>query len=58
MFLYHLYMPNQPLYGEINDWLQTNWTGRADRMKRITTRVYQINEVIRPTVFNRYLVQI
>ena len=58
MFLYHLYMPNQPLYEEFNEWLQTNWTGRGDRMKRITTRVNQINEVIRPTVFNRYLVQI
>jgi len=58
MFLYHLYMPNQPLYEEFNEWLQTNWTGRGDRMKRITTRVSQINEVIRPTVFNSYLVQI
>ena len=58
MFLYHLYMPNQTLYEEFNEWLQTNWTGRDDRMKRITTRVNQINEVIRPTVFNRYLVQI
>ena len=58
MFLYHLYMPNQPFYEEFNEWLQTNWTGRGDRMKRITTRVNQINEVIRPTVFNRYLVQI
>ena len=58
MFLYHLYMPNQPLYEEFNEWLQTKWTGRGDRMKRITTRVDQINEVIRPTVFNRYLVQI
>jgi len=51
-------MPNQPLYEEFNEWLQTNWTGRGDRMKRITTRVNQINEVIRLTVFNRYLVQI
>lgn len=58
MFLYHLYMPKQPLHTEINDWLQSNWRGRADRMKRITTRVNQINEIIRPTVFNRYLVQI
>jgi hypothetical protein len=58
MFLYHLYMPNQTLYEEFNEWLQTNWTGRDDRMKRITTRVNQINEVISPTVFNRYLVQI
>lgn len=58
MFLYHLYMPNQPLYEQINDWLQTNWTGRVDRMKRITKRVNQIYELIRPSVFNRYLVQI
>jgi hypothetical protein len=58
MFLYHLYMPNQPLYQELNEWLQTNWTGRGDRMKRITKRVNQINEVIRPTIFNRYLAQI
>ena len=58
MFLYHLYMPNQPLYDELNEWLKANWAGREDRMKRITTRVNQISEVIKPTVFNRYLVQI
>lgn len=58
MFLYHLYMPNQPLYADINDWLHVNWGGRADRMKRITTRVNQINEIIRPSVFNSFLVQI
>ena len=57
MFLYHLFMPNQPYYEEFNDWLQRNWTGRADRMKRITSRVNQIDEVLRPTVLNRYLVQ-
>ena len=58
MFLYHLYMPDQLLYSEINDWLQTNWTGRNDRMKRITTRISQINEIIRQSVFNRYWVQL
>jgi hypothetical protein len=58
MFLYHLYMPDQPLYKEIDDWLQTNWTGRGDRMKRITKRVSQIGEIISPSIFNRYLVQI
>lgn len=57
MFLYHLYMPGQGLYTEINDWLQTNWTGRTDRMKRITTRVSQIPELINQSVFDRYLVQ-
>lgn len=58
MFLYHLYMPDQPLYQEIEEWLHTNWTGRSDSMKRITKRVSQINEIIRPSVFYRYLVQI
>lgn len=58
MFLYHLYMPDQNLYPEINDWLQTNWTGRDDRMRRITKRVSQISDIIEQSVFNRYLVQI
>ncbi|MDV3597885.1 hypothetical protein CMU77_17910 [Elizabethkingia anophelis] len=58
MFLYHLYMPNQELYSEFNDWLQTNWRGRNDRSKRITTTVSQITEIINRSVFNRYLVQI
>jgi hypothetical protein len=58
MFLYHLYMPTHPLYGEISDWLNTNWTGRNDRMKRISTRVNNINDIINQSVFNRYLIQI
>ena len=48
-------MPNQSLHPEFNDWLSVNWTGRADRMKRITTRVNQIEEIIGQSVFNRYL---
>lgn len=60
MFLYHLYLPSQPLHLELNEWLQANWTGggREDGMKRITRRVSQIIGIIRPSVFNRYLVQI
>lgn len=58
MFLYHLYMPEHPLYEEINDWLDTNWAGRNDRMKRISTRVSNINNIINQSVFNRYLIQI
>lgn len=58
MFLYHLYMPDQLLYPEISEWLQLNWTGRSDRMRRITTRVSQIEEIIGTSVFNRYLVQV
>jgi hypothetical protein len=57
MFLYHLYMPDSLLYNELNEWLKSNWSGRADRMKRITKRVDQIPEVIGQSIFNRYLVQ-
>lgn len=56
MFLYHLYMPDHPLYPELNEWLQINWTGRQDRMKRITKRISQIPEIIRQSVFNRYFI--
>ncbi|MDI9310233.1 MAG: phospholipase D family protein [Limnohabitans sp.] len=60
MFLYHIYLPGQPLHSELNEWLQTNWSGgrRIDVMKRITRRVSEINDIIRPSVFSRYLVQI
>lgn len=58
MFLYHIYLPDHSLHAEFNEWLQTSWTGRSNRMKRITTRISQINEIIRPSVFNRYLNQI
>jgi len=56
MFLYHLYMPGQPLYAELNEWLQINWAGRRDRMKRITARISQIPAIIGQSVFNRYLI--
>ena len=56
MFLYHLYMPNHPLYQEISDWLDGNWTGRSDRMKRISTTVNNIDNIINQSVFNRYLI--
>lgn len=60
MFLYHIYLPDQPLHSELNEWLKTNWAGgrRSNVMKRITKRVSQINDIIRPSVFNRYLVRI
>lgn len=58
MFLYHLYMPSQLLYSELKEWLQTNWSGRTDRMKRITTSVSEIDKIFRNSVFNRYLVKI
>jgi HKD family nuclease len=55
MFLYHLYMPGQNQYEEINDWLGTNWSGRADRMKRIVTEVSSVSDIINESVFHGYL---
>lgn len=55
MFLYHLYMPDDLLYSELNDWLNRNWDGRSDRMKRIVTNVSEISNIIRNSVFNNYL---
>jgi HKD family nuclease len=57
MFLYHLFMPDHPLYEQITDWLETNWTGRDDRMKRIVTRTSGLTALINESVFNRYLIQ-
>lgn len=56
MFLYHLFMPGQPLYEEINDWLENRWTGRTDRMKRIVIMVSEIGHIITQSVFNSYLI--
>ena len=56
MFLYHLYMPGHEIYNEINDWLNTNWTGRTDRMKRVTTNVSAIDSIINQSVFKQYLI--
>jgi len=56
MFLYHLFMPGQPLYDEISEWANTNWSGRADRMKRIVTSVENLNEILTKSAFKPYKV--
>jgi len=58
MFLYHLFMPNHPLYDEITNWLNVSWTGRNDRMKRIVTSASEINNIISQSVFSRYMIQV
>lgn len=37
MFLYALAMPGSAYYDELNEWLENNYRGRADRMKRLRT---------------------
>jgi hypothetical protein len=44
MFLYVLVMPDSPLYAEVNTLLNTHWTGRADRMRRILVDVNMLRE--------------
>jgi len=39
MFLYVLAMPTDPFYNTINQFLDQNWEGRTDRMKRINSTV-------------------
>lgn len=39
MFLYALAMPGSAYYDELNTWVEDNYEGRADRMKRLRTNV-------------------
>ena len=54
MFLYHLYMPDHPLYSEISDWMNTNWKGRKDRMKRIESTAGDLESILSKSVFKQY----
>ena len=56
MFLYHLFMPNHNLYEEIADWMNHNWRGRADRMKRIVASSQELDGILSKSVFNNYKV--
>jgi hypothetical protein len=44
MFLYTLVMPDNTYYDQVDDFLENNWIGRADRMKRINTTVESLRE--------------
>jgi HKD family nuclease len=54
MFLYCLFMPNHALYEEISDWMSTNWSGRADRMKRIVATSAELDKILNKSVFQHY----
>ncbi len=56
MFLYHLFMPSHPNYQEIMDWMDLNWHGRSDRMKRIVSTADELNNILSKTVFHQYMV--
>jgi len=56
MFIYHLFMPDHILYEEITDWMNHNWQGRADRMKRIVASSEELDSILSKSVFNNYKV--
>jgi len=55
MFLYHLFMPSHQNYQEILDWMNLNWHGRADRMKRIVSTADELDNILSNTVFQKYM---
>jgi HKD family nuclease len=55
MFLYVLLMPGENGYIETSEWLDENWNGRADRMKRITCNVSEVLGLIRFSRLSEYI---
>ena len=53
-FLYHLFMPKHKLHVEIAEWMSKNWTGRKDSIKRITTTVSDLKDLLNKSVFKNY----
>jgi len=57
IFMYHLFMPGDPMYFEILNWMKANWSGKpANRkfMKRIKTKVLDVEYMLDKTYFYRY----
>ena len=48
MFIYKIFMPDMGIkYEEIADWMNTNWSGRSDRMKRIVVEAHEVSQVLK-----------
>ncbi|MDT8387219.1 MAG: phospholipase D family protein [Thiogranum sp.] len=57
MFIYKLFMPSiDAKYEEIVDWMNANWTGRADRMKRIVKEAGVVSTLLNGTSLSSFLV--
>ncbi len=54
VFLYSLFMPSHSLHQDFATWLDDNWVGRTDRMKRITVDYVSVQEKLELTVLNAY----
>jgi len=57
MFIYKIFMPETGAkYDEISDWMNTKWSGRSDRMKRIVVEAHEVSQILNETPINSFLV--
>jgi len=56
MFIYSLVLPNDSPHRQLDDWLTSHWTGRDDRMKRITTNYSEVSGLMASIGLDRFLV--
>lgn len=56
MFIYKLFMPDiDDKYDEISDWMNSNWSGRPDRMKRIVVEASKVSDLFNGTAIDSFL---
>lgn len=57
MFIYKIFMPDiGAKYDEISDWMNINWSGRSDRMKRIVVEAHEVSQILNETPISSFLV--
>lgn len=58
MFIYKIFMPDAgEKYDEISDWMNSNWVGRTDRMKRIIKEVGEIKSLLKNSTLDNFLIE-
>lgn len=56
MFIYCLFMPYDNQYDEIVYWMNDNWNGMSDRMKRIVIKADSVISILNKTPLQSFLV--
>lgn len=57
IFMYHLFMPSDPMHFEILNWMNANWSGKPEKrkiMKRIKKKVKDVEDILDKTYFCQY----
>jgi len=57
IFMYHLFMPSDPMHFEILNWMNANWSGKLAKrkiMKRIKKKVKDVEGILDKTYFYQY----